>query len=797
MKRIILIDGHSVIFRSYYAFIRNPLRNSKGFNTSAIFGFINTLKKIEKNLGSDYIAVAFDTGEKTFRHEKFEGYKATRKPPPDDLSPQIPIIKEMLQAMGIRIFELEGYEADDLLATLGKRLADKGEVYIVSSDKDLLQIVGGNIYVFDPYREIIYDEKMVKEKFGVEPKRIVDLLAIAGDVSDNVPGIPGYGLKKARLLLQSYQDIDLALKSDEKLSGYQDAVNFYRSLLAVEEDVPIDADLDDLKRSEMNSRNLVRIFKEMEFYQFLKELVSAREPGDYKEGKGRLIPGSYGIFVDDRFYISKEKGKARAFQVFKENLRSITKSEVSAFSIKDLIRKTGVVPEVYFDVGLTARLINPDQKINYENLILEYLGIPVENLTPYMMADYALRLKKDLKDRIEDLKLKEVFELEHNLIPIIADMERRGIRVDIKRVAMIRNEIEKELATLKNEIYQLAGRSFNINSSRQLSHILFDVLDLKPTKRKKTGYSTDSSVLTELCKYHKLPEKVLVYREKAKLLSTYLDPIFTRLGKKDGRIHTTFHQLGAATGRLSSTDPNLQNIPQALKEIFVSEPGYKFISADYSQIELRILAYLSGDNGLINSFSRGDDIHNQTASEIFNIPKQEIQEHHRRVAKMVNYGLIYGLSSYGLSEGLGISKDEAQLIVDRHKDLYPDVQTWIENHIEKVKHEHETRTIIGRRRVFLPPITEPKIRAAINSPIQGSAADLIKMAMVKIENRLKELDINGGIIVQVHDELLLEIEEKKVDTAIKVVSEEMERVYPLSVDLAVHIGVGDDWKEAH
>jgi DNA polymerase-1 len=376
-------------------------------------------------------------------------------------------------------------------------------------------------------------------------------------------------------------------------------------------------------------------------------------------------------------------------------------------------------------------------------------------------------------------------------------MEERGIKIDLDRAKQLRSEIEKELAAIEGEIYQLAGRSFNINSSRQLAHILFDLLGLKPTKRKKTGYSTDSSVLTELSRYHQLPERVLAYRERTKLLSTYLDPIIARIEAGGTRIHTTFHQVGAATGRLSSSDPNLQNIPQGLKEIFVAEVGHKFVSADYSQIELRILAHLSGDTALIESFRRGEDIHCRTAAEIFGLNPVEVQDQHRRVAKMVNYGVIYGLSSYGLSEGLGISKEEAQKIVEQHKGLYPDIQRWISNHLERVRSEHETRTLIGRRRVFLPPLSESKIRAAINSPIQGTAADLIKMAMVRIEDRFRAEDIGLGIIVQVHDELLLEIEEEKVDIAIKIVKEEMEGVYPLKVGLLVKIGVGDDWQEAH
>ncbi|RKX69762.1 hypothetical protein DRP53_07215 [candidate division WOR-3 bacterium] len=794
MNRYILIDGHSIIFRSFYAFIRNPLRNSKGFNTSAVFGFLNTLRKIEKRFQPEYIAVLFDTGEKTFRHERFESYKATRKPPPEELSPQIPIIKDLIDALGIRRFELEGYEADDLLATLSRKFASRGEVYIVTADKDLLQLVGGNVYVFDPYREIVYDEAQVRDRFGVEPKRIVDLLAIAGDASDNVPGIPGFGMKRARAVIIKYGSAEAAVRSDPKLKGHEEDINLYKSLLTVDQEVPIEVAPEELKRSRADIERLVRILREMEFYQLLRELLPQGEEGDYRKGRGQIPLGRYGVAVEDQIYISKEPNRARSYPINKENLDSLSRSQIFSFSIKDLIRQTKIVPEEYLDIGIAAQLINPDQKLKDENVVLEFLGIPVESLDGFKRADYALRLGPVMSRRIEDLELDQVFELEEKLIPVIAKMELRGVGVDRERIMEIRNEVEKELAALEFEIYQLAGQPFNINSPRQLAHILFKVLGLKPKKRTKTGYSTDSSVLIELSQHHELPGKVLRYREKAKLLSTYLDPIAQKIDK-DGRLHTTFHQLGAATGRLSSADPNLQNIPHLLRGIFVARKGYRFISADYSQIELRILAHLSGDSRLIEAFKAGIDIHRRTAGELFNLPEAEVQEHHRRIAKMVNYGVIYGLSEYGLSESLGISKAEAQSIVARHRSLYPEARKWIEAHIERVAETNETRTILGRRRVFTPPLTEAKIRAAINSPIQGSAADLIKMAMVRIEERLNGIGL--GIIIQVHDELLLEIEADKVDQVVAIVREEMEGVYPLKVDLKVNIGVGDDWQQAH
>lgn len=797
MKRYILIDGHSIIYRSYYAFIRNPLRNSKGFNTSAIYGFINMLKKIQKRFTPEYLAVMFDTGKKTFRHDQYEQYKATRKPPPDDLPPQIPVIKKLINALGINSFELDGYEADDLLATFGRGLSGDGEVYIVTSDKDLLQVVGGNVFVFDPYRDLVYDAKTVAERFGVDPDRIVDLLSVAGDASDNVPGVPGFGFKRARALIDKFGSIDQAIKGDSSLQKFAEEIKFYRSLLTVDQGVPIEVKDDEVRIGKQDDETLSMILRELEFYQLMRDFFSKEEDGDYKPGSGKITRGRYGISVDGQIYLAEQEGKARAFPGSPENLKSLNTSELIGFSIKDVVKTLGIRPERYEDIEIGVQIINPDHHLKDTDIILKYLGQPVESLSQYQAADYARRLAPIIKKRIEKLELDEVFKLEHNLLPIIVAMEERGIKVDTTRLVDFKRTVDKERAGLEFEIYRLAGQSFNINSPRQLAHILFDILGLKPIKKKKTGYSTDSTVLLELGKSHPLPEKILTYREKAKLASTYLNPIHEMIGERETRIHTTFNQLGAATGRLSSSNPNLQNIPASLKGIFVAEKGYKFISGDYSQIELRILAHLSSDQNLIRAFEKGVDIHRRTAQELFNIPDKDVQEHHRRVAKMVNYGIIYGLSEYGLAGGLHISREDARAIIERHHSLYPDVQHWIDGHIEQVAEVGETRTIIGRRRGFSPPLTEAKIRAAINSPIQGSAADLIKMAMIRIEQRLADMGIGGGIIVQVHDELLLEIREEKVNEVVEIVREEMENVYKLKVPILVNIGIGDDWQQAH
>ena len=800
MRRYLLIDGHSIIYRSYYAFIRKPLRNSKGFNTSAVYGFLNTLRSIAKRFKPEYMAVMFDTGKKTFRHDRYESYKATRKPPPDDLLPQIPIIKRLVNAMGIKVFELEGYEADDLLATFSRVLTKSGEVYIITFDKDLLQLVDDKRFVVNPYGGNLYDAESIRKIYGINPKQVVDLLAIMGDASDNIPGIPGFGPKRARKLIEKYGSIEDAIASEPKLKDYIDDIKLFKSLLTVDQEVPIEVNGEELAVKNTDEQELLTILREMEFYNFIRDFFGSETKGDYGPGRGNIKAGRYAVYVDDQIYISDKEGDARSYPLSDGNIKALKESELIGIDIKGIVKLLSGVPRDYYDVGIGVQLIRPDKqsrRFSMENTVLKFLGKAIDYMSPYQIADYTLPLASAIKKQIEELGLKRVFDLEQKLIPVIAAIEQRGICVNAERLTRLRDEVEKEKATLEFEIYRLAGQSFNINSPRQLAHILFDLLGLKPIKKKKTLYSTENSVLIKLAKEHPLPDRIIQFREKAKLISTYLDPLSKKVVGSKKRIHTTLNQLGAATGRLSSIDPNLQNIPSALRKIFVAETGYKIVSADYSQIELRILAHLSGDEKLKSAFMQGLDIHTTTAQELFGISASKVQEHHRGIAKVVNYGIIYGLTEYGLAGNLHITREEARKIIEHHQELYPETQEWIAQHIALVRENGEARTILGRRRSFSDPLTDDKIRVAINFPVQGSAADVIKLAMVRIEQRLSDQGVGRGMILQIHDELLFEIDEKKIEQAISIIREEMENTFTFDVPIKVNIGVGDDWYEAH
>lgn len=827
-KVAFLIDGHSLIYRSFFAFIRNPLRNSKGENTSAVFGFVNTLKKLFEKYNPEYSAIVYDTGGETFRHKEYKEYKITRPETPDELRPQIPIIKEVARAYGLSSFEIDGFEADDVLASLAKSLAKKGfKIYLVTSDKDLMQLVTEKIQVYDPWNELVYDEDKVKERFGVSPEKVADILALSGDTIDNIPGVPGIGGKRAQEIILKYGSVENAVEKEERLKLHKDIAILSKKLSLLKDNLVVDTAESKIKLKKRDIETLLKIFQELEFGSLLKELTA----------------GSTLKFMVSGLNSKKELGKEKEFSFYfdeKEGLLLATNSETVkripisnhnfikeifddkeflkiGFDIKEQLHKLKknsivLVPPIY-DLMIGSWLLDPNRKLyGFNDLLIWHLGLVTREPTPSEKAAYSHAIYHKLASELSAGNLDSIFEnLEMPLVYVLAEMEQRGVKIDVKFFNKFNGELKEELHDVEKDIFKEAKVDFNINSPKQLSYVLFEKLKLPTKKRTKTGHSTDFSTLQELKDAHPIVSKILRHRELSKLISTYLEPMLELCDSKTHRIHTSFNQTGTATGRLSSSNPNLQNIPmrgelgKKIRQGFIAKEGFSLISADYSQIELRVLAHITGDEGLKEAFEKGEDIHTKTACAILNLKKNEVTEEHRRIAKAVNYGLVYGLSDYGLSSGLGIPLERAQSFIEEYLSSYPKVEEWRAKILETAKEDGLVRTILGRIRP-LPGlfsknrnVVEATQRAAINAPIQGSAADIMKRAMVLIAQRLKEDDLEGGMIIQVHDELVLEIEDRKLKQVAELVKTTMENPLDkkLDVPLEVSIGVGKSWASAH
>uniref|UniRef100_A0A7C4XVY1 DNA-directed DNA polymerase n=1 Tax=candidate division WOR-3 bacterium TaxID=2052148 RepID=A0A7C4XVY1_UNCW3 len=810
--RFILFDAHSIIFRSYFAFIKNPLRNSKGENTSGIFGFLNTVERVKKKLDSERICLAFDAPGETFRDRVYKEYKATRPSPPKEIPFQIEKVKEIARYLGILIYEVEGYEADDVLATLAKNLRKYGEVYIVSSDKDLLQLVGNNIFVYDAYQDLIYDSIKVKEKFGVPPDRISDFLALAGDTIDNIPGVPGIGPHRAVEILKKYPSLNEAIENEKKLAEHKDLLKLSKELTVLDFNVPLTVNPKEMIVKNPEFDKLMPVLIDLELHSFIKELgkrerIEIKTVTDFEPDRIDFQNGVGISFSDGGIFISDGKGVYQfPYDKIKEMLHSTGFVKIG-YNLKEMIKIFEIKPPL-FDVQIAAWLIDPNSKsYKFEDVSIRYLSKYLME-TPPIVARFSRAMYEVLKNRLKGTGGFEVYQkIEEPLIYVLAKMEKRGIKIDISHLKSLGHRVEKEMIEIAEEVYKVAGKRFNINSSHQLSKILFEDLKLTPVKRGKTHYSTDVEVLQQLSQKHQLPGLILKHRELLKVAATYIEPLIE--SAKNGRVHTTFNQTGTATGRLSSSNPNIQNIPirtelgKNLRAGFIAEDGFSFISADYSQIELRILAHITKDKNLIEAFRQGRDIHNHTASLVFNIPEEMVNEHQRRMAKVVNYGLIYGMSEYGLAQGLDISKDEALQFIQTYYSLYSDVDAWRREVIKLAEDRGYTETIFGRRRP-LPEIysenyniKEGARRAAINTPIQGTAADIIKIAMIETEKRISEAGFKSGLLLSIHDELLFEIEEERIDEAKRIIKETMEGIVNLEVPLEVKIGTGKTWAEAH
>ncbi len=926
-KRLFLLDAMALIYRAYFAMIRNPLFNSKGLNTSAIRGFTSTLFDLIRKEKPSHIAVVFDTSAPTLRSESYAEYKANREETPPDIIKSIPYIKEIVKAFNIPVLELDGYEADDIIGTLAKKgEADGYEVYMVTPDKDFGQLLSDKVFIYKPpyqgkggFEKIGPEE--VKARWGLDRvEQVIDLLGLMGDKVDNIPGVPGVGEKTAVKLLKQYGSVEGIIEHIDELKGklkerfeeYKDQALLSKQLATIDTKVPIIWDEEDLVMSEPNREKLAAIFNELEFRtmgqrilgqdfklsspspngqmdlfgsEAGKEMLSRKAEeaegnhmdntdhhyemavGEKEIGKvlaklqkaeafsfdtetsglnaleDRLVGLSFSTRKGEGVYIPVPADEAEAKKIsqrFSEVLGSHTQLKIAQNAKFDMLvlRQYGVpVSDPLFDTMIAHYLIEPDMKHSMDFLAEKYLGyIPVSiekligkrgrnqksmaDLEPEAIKDYAaedadvtLQLKEVLEPKLRELELEDLFyKVEMPLVKVLADMEYEGINLDVEFLHKFSEELEKDIERLRKEIYELAGVEFNVDSPKQLSQLLFVKLEIPYTGRKtKTGqYSTGEDILSRLKDEYEIARKVLDYRELVKLKSTYVDALPRLINKKTGRIHTTYNQAVANTGRLSSANPNLQNIPirtekgQRVRKAFIPRsPKHVIVSADYSQIELRIIASLSGDKNMKEAFARGEDIHASTAAKIFNVPLEEVNREMRRKAKAVNFGIAYGQTAFGLAQTLNISRTEAAEIIRNYFEKFPGIKRFMDESIAFAREHGYVKTILGRRR-YLPEIESRNVavrnfaeRNAINMPIQGSAADIIKVAMVKLHQSMKEKGYESKMVLQVHDELVFDALKSETDELLPLIEEKMRHAAELDVPLEVDIGMGNNWLEAH
>ena len=769
MKTLLLIDAYAMIYRAYYAFIRAPRMNSRGENTSAIFGFVVTFEDLLKRLKPSHIAVAFDPAGPTFRHEAFEQYKAQRQETPEDIRWAVPRIKQILQAMNVPVLEVPGYEADDVIGTIAHKAEQEGfEVYMATPDKDYGQLVTEHIFMYRPRHTGGFEKlgpQEVCEKYGLQSQsQVIDLLGLMGDSSDNIPGCKGVGEKTAVQLLQQFGSIDNLLANTDLLKGalqrkiqeQVEEIRFSRFLATIKTDVPIEFDAQALVYQERNWELLAPIYRELEFNSLLKQAPTALKQPAPKVGKKiRPQEATLDLFAD--------MNPATEHTMKQTSEEDDTKARLVSYLLN---------PEVAY---------NPDQPVNWE----------------------ALEADTSLWNLYQEVELP--------LSAILREMEQIGVRVDVPMLKQAEAKLNNELQTIEQQIYTSVGMTFNINSPKQVGDVLFDQLQLDDkAKKSKTGqYSTSEEVLLALKPKHPVVGLILEYRELKKLISTYISALPNYINPTTGKIHTTYNQTVTATGRLSSSNPNLQNLPirsergQLIRQAVIPDEGCLFLSADYSQIELRLMAHFSQDPHLVHAFLSGQDIHAATAAKIFNVSIEEVTKEQRRQAKTANFGIIYGISAFGLAQQLDCSRSEAKALIDGYFAAFPGVIDYIEKQKELARQQGYAVTLFGRKR-YLPDILSHNAtvrsfaeRNAVNSPIQGTAADIIKMAMVTIHRRLKEEGLKAQMIMQVHDELNFNVPLNEVDKVREIVVNEMQHVVHLTVPLIADCGVGTNWLEAH
>ncbi len=886
-KKLVLIDGNALLYRSYYAI--RFLTNSDGFPTNAIYGFIMTLKKLMEQEDPDYLGIVFDTKGPTERHKIFAEYKAHRKPMPEDLVVQLPFLKKIIKAMNISTFEQPGHEADDILGTLAHKASKEDiQTVIVTTDKDLLQMVDQNTSVYNPTKDLTLDEKGVKEHFGVSPSQIIDVLALSGDASDNIPGVPGIGEKTAKLLISRFDSLDnlMGNLSDiekksvrTKIENNLDGLQLSRRLVTIFKDLDVDFSPREMKLSPPYTDDLLALYQELGFSSLVSEHVKTSnlakksyatiqdedtlqkvisqiikaghvaldtETDSPYPTRARLVGISFSVKPHQAFYLPlrhdypnapDQVPKKKAFQLL-EGVLTDPKIKKTGHNIKYdfiVLHREGITLQgIDLDTMVLSYLLEPNWgKHNLNKLATTYLqvdtipyhevvgkgknevtmnAVDIEKVTPYAChdADLALQLGLLLWPKVKEKGVDQLYEsLERPLIQVLADMEMFGVRIDPEVLENLSEELQQDLDILQTKIYAISQEEFNINSPKQVGNILFEKMGIQSKRktRKTKSHSTDMSVLQELAKEHTIAQHMLEYRQFSKLKSTYSDTLPLLINPYTGRIHTSYNQTVAATGRLSSSDPNLQNIPargelgKRCRKAFIPDPGNLFLSADYSQIELRVLAHLSEDPTLIETFLHDRDIHRDTALQVFGETSSLFPEEHRRRAKIINFSIIYGTSAFSLAKELGTSASEAQKFIDLYFKKYPKVREYLETCVTDAQTRGISQTLFGRTR----PVPELKNenwmtqqaghRIALNTPIQGTAADLMKKAMIDIWQALRAHTLKSKMILQVHDELVFEVPEKECRRIEPLVKEKMEKVFPLKVPLKVHLGWGINWAE--
>lgn len=920
MDKLFLLDAYALIYRAYYAFIKNPRINSKGMNTSAVMGFVNTLNEILTKEHPTHIGVAFDHG-KTFRDEAFPAYKAQREETPEDIRASVPVIKDIITAMNIPVLQADGFEADDVIGTLATKAGAAGiETYMLTPDKDYGQLVRDNVFIFRPRHGGGYETmgpKEVNEKYGLSsPDQVIDLLALMGDSADNFPGCPGVGPKTAAKLIGEFGSIDAMLansskikgKLREKVEGAVEDIRMSKFLATIRTDVPVELNLDALKLKEPDMKRLTEIFTELEFKSLLDKFVKkpqqpqktvnaqldlfAENPTNHsvdaefsKYESLKTTPHEYQLIETEEdarklfdLFVTKqilsldtettsvnpidaelvglsfaaEEGKAfyvaipaerekaeRIVNIFKPLYESpdILKIGQNIKYDMEVLMNYGVrLSAPMFDTMIAHYVLQPEQKhnmdilaetlLNYQTVHIDELIGPkgkgqksMRNLSPASVCDYAaedadvtLRLYNVLKPRLKETNVEQLFyDIEMPLVPVLADMETTGVRLDTEALAETSKVLTERMKQIERNIYELAGHEFNIASPKQVGKVLFGEMKIveEPKKTKTGQYVTSEEVLQQLRSKAPIVADILEHRGLKKLLGTYVDALPKLINPRTGHIHTSFNQAVTATGRLSSSDPNLQNIPvrgedgKEIRKCFIPEPGELFFSADYSQIELRVMAHLSGDKNMIEAFREGYDIHAATAARIYKEKIEDVSRDQRTKAKRANFGIIYGITVFGLAERLEISRDEAKQLIDGYFETFPDVHAYMEKAKELAREHGYAETFFHRRR-YLPDITSHNAtvrnfteRNAINAPIQGSAADIIKIAMVKIYERFRKEGIRSKMILQVHDELNFSVVPEEKEKVERIVLEEMQNAYPLQVPLVADSGWGKNWLEAH
>ena len=899
MKKIVLIDGNSILNRAFYGIMGNKmLTTPDGKYTNAVYGFLAILFKVLEDIEPEYLMVTFDLKAPTARHKLYDGYKATRKGMPNELAEQMPILKDILKSMNIKVIEKEGYEADDVLGTMAKRAEKDGfDVTIVSGDRDTFQLTSSRVKVRIPHTKMgkteteTFGREEVLKKYGVTPKQLIEVKGLQGDTSDNIPGVPGIGEKTALELVKKYKTIDgiyeaiekgeddLKPKAKERLLENKELAMLSRTLGTINLEVPIEENLEGFKIKEWNKEEVFSKFKELNFNRFIdrfnlkseeipkqnlaelfeiKTLNTENEIKDLLEKiQNKLVfmlgtekveqenliikkqIKSINIYIDNTVYEIKFNTNEEFISYFKtifEN-ENIQKYSYRLNETYVLLMQNGIyLKGIKFDTEIAAYLLNPSNgKYKLDELANQYLSIDIPeyleavgakqqketqmtlfsqdevnvDFEKYQNAIYMYtiaKLAEIMNKKLEEINSLELFEnIEMPLIKVLAEMQYEGIYVDKQELVSFGDKLKEEIEVIKQEIYKLAGEEFNINSTLQLGNILFEKLKLPVYKKTKKGYSTDVDILEKLKPEHPIIEKILEYRGFMKLNSTYVDGLIVYINEYTHKIHSYFHQTITATGRISSTEPNLQNIPtrteqgKQIKKAFKAQKGHIFIDADYSQIELRILAHISNDTNMREAFLNEEDIHKQVASKVFNVPLEEVTKEQRTAAKAVNFGIVYGISGFGLAEQLGISRKKAEQYIEQYLEKYKGVKEFMDRIVEKAKEQGYVETLFHRRR-YIPELSSNNYmvrqfgaRAAMNTPIQGTAADIMKIAMIEVNKKLEEEKLNAKLILQIHDELLIECEIEEKEEVKKILKESMENAVKLSIPLEVEVSEADNW----